>query len=68
MLLKTLRVILDAVELAKSLSDVIKLSGDLPPAHYTAALKRFNARLLATYDEHYTEDFQLLIAWSPKHR
>lgn len=68
MLLKTLKVVLDAIELARSLRDVIKLSGDLPPAHYTDAIKRFNSRLLATYDEYYTEDFQMLIAWSPKYR
>lgn len=63
-----LKVVLDAIELAKGLREVVELSGDLPPAHYTAALKRFNARMLSTYDEHFTEDFQMLIAWSPKHR
>lgn len=58
-----------AIELAIQNEKSMKnYDSELPPAWYHSNMKQFNKDVMQIYDRNYTEDFSMIMLWTPKVR
>jgi hypothetical protein len=69
-LLRYVTAIISAIKFSIRVEQAMRREPDkcLPPEFFHSHLKRLCAELQQAYDEHYTEDFKLLLLWTPTRR